>query len=111
MEKNRFSKKKNKNLLGKFFSLPVISLIVMMIFFLQGLVQIEQVTLKEEEKSLEKAIVHSAIHSYATKGVYPENLNTIQKDYGMSYDEKKYVVNYEIFADNIMPKIQVIRLK
>lgn len=111
MGKNRFSKKKNINILGKIFSLPIISLLVMMVFFWQGLAQIEQVTQKEEERSLEKAIVHSAIHNYATKGVYPENLNVIKKDYGMSYDSKKYVINYEIFADNIMPKIQVIRLK
>ena len=111
MEKNRFSKRKQFNYLGFFFSLPVISLLVMMIFFWQGLAQVEQVTQREERRSLEKAIVHSAIHNYATSGVYPENLKVIEQEYGIKYDKKKYVVTYEIFADNLMPIIQVIRLK
>jgi hypothetical protein len=111
MEKNRFSKKKSKDYLGFVFSLPVISLLIMMLFFWQGLAQVEQVTEKEEKRSLEKAIVHSTIHSYATNGVYPENLKTIERDYGIDYNKKKYIVTYEIFADNLMPIIQVIRLK
>lgn len=111
MEKNRFSKKRNKNLLSKIVSLPVISLLLMLAFFLQGLEQVEQVTQKEEEKGLEKAIIHSTVHSYATRGVYPENLDVIEEEYGVKYNKNKYLVDYEIFADNLMPKIQIIRLK
>ena len=111
MEKDRFSKKRIKPFWSKIVSLPVISILLMLVFFWQGLEQVEQVTRKEEEKGLEKAIMHSAVHSYATRGIYPENLKVIEAEYGVNYDKKKYLVDYEIFADNIMPKIQIIRLK
>lgn len=83
----------------------------MLIILMQGIVQVDRISATEEANSLEKAIRQSATHSYANSGVYPDSLTTIQKEYGVSYDQEQYLVSYEIFADNMMPKIQVIRLK
>ena len=83
----------------------------MLVLLMQGIVQVDQIAEKEEANSLEKAIRQSAIHSYATSGVYPDSIESIQKEYGVSYNENQYLVSYEIFADNMMPKIKVIRLK
>ena len=111
MNKNRFATSKDKNLLGKLVSFPVISIIVMLIFLMQGITQVDRIAENEEANSLEKAIRQSATHSYATSGVYPESVAAIQNEYGVSYDRNRYLVSYEIFADNLMPKIKVIRLK
>ena len=78
---------------------------------MQGIIQVDRIAETEEINSLEKAIRQSATHSYATSGVYPDSLKSIQNEYGVSYDKNQYLVSYEIFADNLMPKIQVIRLK
>jgi len=111
MEKNRFAKSKDGNLMEKFISFPVISIIIMLIFLVQGVIQVDRIAENEETNSLEKAIRQSATHSYATSGVYPESVAAIQNEYGVSYDQNRYLVSYEIFADNLMPKIKVIRLK
>lgn len=111
MSKNRFAKSTHRNRLGKLFSLPVISIMIMLLLLMQGIIQVDRIAETEEVNSLEKAIRQSATHSYATSGVYPDSLMTIQDEYGVSYDEDRYLVSYEIFADNMMPKIQVIRLK
>lgn len=60
--------------------------------------------------NLENAIVQSSVHCYAVEGVYPESLDYLKEHYGISYDEKKYVVKYEVLAQNIRPQVHVIRL-
>ena len=44
------------------------------------------------------------------EGAYPESLSYLKKHYGITWNEKKYKVSYEVIAKNIRPEVQVILL-
>ena len=45
------------------------------------------------------------------KGAYPDSLDYLKKHYGITWDESKYKVTYEIIAKNIRPEVKVIPLQ
>ena len=63
-----------------------------------------------ELENLQSALERSAVHCYATEGVYPESLEYIRQHYGITWDPEKYVVDYEIIGANMKPSITVIPL-
>ena len=64
----------------------------------------------EEMRTLEQAIHKSVAHCYAVEGVYPESLEYLKEEYGISYDSEKYFVDYQIWGENIMPDITFIQI-
>lgn len=64
----------------------------------------------EQAAVQEEAIRKAAISCYAIEGRYPESLNYIRDNYGVIVNDEDFVINYEAFASNIMPSIEV-RLK
>lgn len=60
-------------------------------------------------RTLEQAIHKSVAHCYAVEGVYPESLEYLKEEYGISYDSEKYFVDYQIWGENIMPDITIIQ--
>ena len=64
---------------------------------------------EQEMATLEQAILKSVAHCYAIEGVYPESLDYLKEEYGISYDSEKYFVDYQIWGENIMPDITIIK--
>lgn len=56
---------------------------------------------------LENALRRAAVACYAVEGVYPEDLAHLAR-YGVQIDNNRYIVHYEVFADNLMPDITVL---
>lgn len=56
----------------------------------------------------EKSIKRAVITCYAQEGSYPESIEYLKENYGLHISDD-YIVNYDIFASNIMPEIQVMR--
>ena len=48
---------------------------------------------------------------YAAEGIYPQDLEYLEEHYGVQVDGDRYVVHYEIFAQNLMPDITVLENK
>lgn len=46
---------------------------------------------------------------YAIEGTYPENIDYLEKHYGIIVDHEKYIVDYAIIGANIKPSIRVIK--
>ena len=61
----------------------------------------------EQAHILEEAIRKAAVSCYAIEGRYPESLSYIRDHYGVIVNEEDYTINYEVFASNIMPSIEV----
>lgn len=53
------------------------------------------------------AIQNAAITCYAVEGSYPLKLEYLIENYGLSYNESRFMVTYEAFASNILPEIHV----
>ncbi|MEG0898856.1 MAG: hypothetical protein RSD67_05020 [Oscillospiraceae bacterium] len=107
---NRFKKETDNS--GTIINLlvPVLSIILVILALFWGVDSISKTTQKEKIKSLEQAIRRSAVHCYATQGMYPESIKYLQEHYGITYDSKKYLVDYQVFASNIMPEITVVEI-
>lgn len=73
-----------------------------------GINQTSSVAKREERIILERAIKRAAVQCYAIEGIYPPNLEYIKEHYGIVIDCRDYNIYYEVFADNIMPEIQVL---
>ena len=63
-----------------------------------------------QAESLKNAILRSAVSCYAFEGTYPESLSYLKEHYGVTWNEDKYVVDYEIVGSNLMPSVTVIPL-
>ncbi len=61
----------------------------------------------EAVASAKRAIERAAVLCYATEGFYPPGLDYIEANYGVQVDESRYVVNYDVFAKNVMPVVTV----
>lgn len=60
--------------------------------------------LRMTEENLRRTVVSC----YALEGRYPPDIAYLKEYYGLQLNEKKYIVHYEIFAENIMPDITVL---
>ena len=60
---------------------------------------------------MENALSNSITYCYATEGAYPESLEFIEKNYGLTYDENKYFIDYRVMGANIMPEFTVVEVK
>ena len=61
----------------------------------------------EQASTLENAIRKAAISCYAIEGRYPESLQYIKDNYQVLINEDDFIINYEVFASNIMPSVEV----
>lgn len=62
----------------------------------------------ENLRSTEEGIRRAAVQCYALEGVYPPDLSYLEERYGVSVDEKRYYVDYQYVASNLMPDITVV---
>lgn len=89
---------------------PLLIFCAVIIIFLTGITSISETASRKEAESLEDTIRKSAVHCYALEGFYPEDLDYLETNYGLTYDPRKYVVSYEVIGENMMPDITVIPL-
>ena len=87
MEQNVEKKKKDYK---KGYILPVCIFILMMVMLFYGVNSVTNATAQKEQESLK---------------------NYLKKHYGITWDESKYKVTYEIIAKNIRPEVKVIPLQ
>ena len=57
------------------------------------------------------AVHNAALTCYAVEGAYPSGLEYLRSNYGLAYDENRYMVRYDMFASNLMPDISVIEVE
>ena len=102
-------KKRWKNLLR--MALPVLAAAVVLLFFSTALDELGSGQAQEQLKQVEEAVRRSSVACYAAEGIYPQDLEYLEEHYGVQVDGDRYVVHYEIFAQNLMPDITVLENK
>ena len=69
---------------------------------------VNRATAGEEQKAiLQDAIYRALVTCYATEGCYPQSLQYLEENYGVSVDRERFVVFYECFASNVLPSVRV----
>lgn len=98
------------NKYGSLFSsiLPIFLFVVIISIVMTGLSGASESTSSEGLRVAQEAITRAAVSCYATEGFYPDTYEYLRDNYGLSVNEDRYIIHYEIFADNIMPDITVL---
>jgi len=89
---------------------PLIFTFSVVVIVLVGLSQAEEASRAEGVRILEEAIMRASVHSYAVDGHFPESLDYIVETFGIFIDTTRFVVHYEVFAQNLLPDIRVFEL-
>lgn len=86
-------------------SLAVFALIVSAAIMLLNYIENES---DEAQINMVKDAVHnSLITCYAVEGAYPKSIQHLVDNYGLSYDEDRFLITYDAFASNIFPDVHV----
>lgn len=90
---------------------PLIALVLALAiaaWFFAALGGLRRGSAREEKLHLEQALYRATAACYAAEGQYPPDLDYLREHYGVQIDESKYIVIYEVEAENLMPQITVI---
>ncbi len=96
------------NKINKGFIATIAVFIVIVLLFLFYLNKAAQIVKDEEVDLLYSAINKAVVNCYAIEGRYPESLKYIVDNYGVIINEDKFLVDYQVFATNVKPGIQII---
>ena len=103
-------KKGNRRGILAALRLPVLVLLAALYFF-YSLSHVESSHGEEGRRQLEETIRRSAVACYANEGIYPPDLEYLERHYGVQIDEEHYAVFYDAFAENLMPDITVVEIE
>lgn len=87
--------------------IPVLAVVVLLAFF-TGLDGLRGGTEDEDMRQLEESIRRVAAACYAAEGIYPPSVEYMCEHYGLQVDEDRYIVDYTVFASNLMPDFTVL---
>lgn len=86
-------------------TLAVFALLLgMALYLLQGIGNVSQ---EQQVEQVRKAVRSALITCYAVEGRYPSDVQWLKDNYGLAYDEDRYIVSYDAFASNILPDVRV----
>ena len=99
-----------------FFSIRnmVLMLVLLVAMLVAMFMSSRQVSGSMERESLriaEQAINRALVTCYATEGSYPAEFSYLEETYGVHIDHSRFLVEYDIFASNIMPSVRLIDRK
>ena len=61
-----------------------------------------------EAQLVHDAVKNAALTCYAVEGSYPQSLEYLREHYKLAYNEERFIVEYDAFAENMMPYITVL---
>ena len=99
-------RKRTRKLLRLGVLLPVAALLL--VWFFTSLGGVRKSHREEGRQLLETALHRGAAAYYAAEGAYPPDLDALIHYGGIRVDEERYLVFYEVFAENLMPQITVL---
>ena len=84
-------------------------LLLLFLLFLRGIGSVNESTLSKQQESLETALERSISQCYAVEGCYPPSLEYLEQHYGLLYDEKNFLIDYEYYGSNLLPEVTILR--
>lgn len=78
-----------------------------MLWVVVGLNSAKNMTEEKRLENVKQSVVNGAVLCYSVEGVYPESLAYLRENYGVKYEENRYLVHYKYVAADIMPTVTV----
>ena len=89
------------------FSLLFLCTVLILII---GSRKVEETAQTQQISLLKDALNQAIVNCYAVEGRYPESLDYIIENYGIQINTEKFIVTYDIFAENVRPQLNVIQI-
>ena len=103
----RFQQKRSpSDFRGLWLSICIFLLIF--VLFYSGLGHLSEDTVRRQKETLENALNRSITYCYAVEGAYPESLAYLKSNYGITYNEDLFFVDYRLYGANIFPDVTII---
>ncbi|MEE8836964.1 MAG: hypothetical protein SOH80_08355 [Eubacteriales bacterium] len=103
----RFGSRKKSGIRG--ILLTVIGCAAIVVIFAVAVDALAKGDAVRQEESLETALENDITTCYAMEGSYPESLAYLKENYGLTYDEHEFFVDYQVRGSNIRPVVTIIR--
>lgn len=100
----RAQEKKRKKRLLVALTMVIIAMVCFVVVFFHT----SKSSKAEELRQLTEAVNRCVAHCYSIEGYYPESLDYIKDNYGLTYDEDTFFIDYRPVGDNVMPDITII---
>lgn len=94
--------RKRRILLSVLSMLTLVTLFVLSTLWVGGTVE------EQDIQRLQEDLRRASTHCYATEGRYPPDLSYLLSEYGVRYDESRFLVMYQLFSSNLPPDITVV---
>ncbi len=85
--------------------------LLLVLLFTISLLSTAQQSDERESAVLDSALRRAIVTCYAVEGKYPPSLDYIYKNYGVAVDASRFVVFYDVFAENVMPTVRVAQIR
>ncbi len=105
--RTRFLKKRIRRM-GYAVSLLMTAL--MFIWLIIGTMNVSSSVSARQLTQLNRTVRRYAVQCYALEGRYPESLEYLEQQYGLTLDRSLYVYHYRFLGANIFPEIAVFAL-
>lgn len=101
-----FSVKRKKIQIGHY--LPFLVLLVVLVGFALWTDSLEGTNRSQERQIMERAMNRSITQCYALEGSYPSSLSYLQDNYGFTYNEEHFFIDYHYIGGNLRPDVTII---
>ncbi len=101
-----FEAKNEKKNISAF--LPAILMVLVLIVFCFAAGSVSKANDAREKEILQNALDRSITQCYALEGAYPASLSYLVDNYGLTYDSKRYFIDYRYIGSNLRPDTMII---
>ena len=78
-----------------------------MIWLIIGINSADSTMDEQHIRDVKQSVMNGAVLCYSVEGYYPEDLAYLKENYGLTYDENKYLVHYKFISSDICPNVLV----
>lgn len=107
---NRFEKKSRITLTRIWSVFSGFLVAIALCLFFVSTDNMEENTQTQQIQHLEQVVKQDILQCYAIEGTYPPDLNYLETHYGLTYDKKKFYIDYISIGSNIFPDVTIIVL-
>lgn len=75
-----------------------------------GLSQVDHRSGNAETAALEAAVRRAAVLCYSVEGRYPYTVEELCRNYGLTYNQDRFIISMDAFASNLLPDIRVLTI-
>ena len=92
-----------------------IAIVLLMVLLLGGVYMIisrlSSTQSSAQTQFVQDAVRNAALTCYAVEGAYPEDVEYLRQNYGLAYDQDRYMVSYDASMGNMVPVIYVTEVE